>query len=273
MGVHHDRMKTALLGAGLTALCLSGCTLAPQVKGPPSAASTAETPGASPQKTSVSPVALRSYAPEQIVQVLRGLRDDKGAAPSLILDDLSIKEQAAGSASAQAAMFKKMQLLPERCAPLLNLDSAVTADATRGFGAVALDGALFASVGIIVDPTGGNQKRNAESKALLEDCGEITVRSGGTDTSMSTTSIPVEVAAEESFAFRASTDVASGMKMIAVTAITGSVMINAVALSYDVLLADFDETVAAKALAGFTQQALDKFAELPEEQRPVRRGP
>ncbi|BCW11516.1 hypothetical protein NtRootA4_25800 [Arthrobacter sp. NtRootA4] len=76
--------------------------------------------------------------------------------------------------------------------------------------------------------------------------------------------IPMMSMSEDSFAISATTKADTETKIIAVTATAGSVMINAAAVSADVLLADFDEAATVMALQDLAEQALDKFAELPE---------
>ncbi|QOT19313.1 hypothetical protein [Paenarthrobacter sp. YJN-5] len=256
-----EMKKAMLIAFAAICLTLSGCSATTEPQGLAGSDSQAASPAA--QEVTKISMPLRSHSAEQIVTVLRSLRDGEGKAPSFITDDASIREQVAGTSKAQTSVLSRVQVLPERCSSFLDLASSADSSLIRGMGMVGVNGA-FASIGIVLDETGGHKKRIEESKALLNDCGEVTLRSAENEASMSMKLLPLESSAEDGFAMSATANAPTQTKIVGVTAASGSVLVNAVAISSDVLLADFEETAALKSLRDLAEQALDKFAGLPE---------
>lgn len=254
--------KTVVIALAIASLVLAGCSAGSEGTNESSSGSAVDLSSTAPVRSKV-PVPLRAYSAAQIVQVLRGLHDSEGKAPSFITDDASMRDQTA-STPAQKSLLSKMQVVPEGCASLLDFAPPANAALTKGMGLVPVKGALAATIGVVVDSAAGHKLRNEESRALVSQCGTVTLRSGGKDTSMSMKLVPLDSASEDSFAITATAKGDTETKIVAVTATAGSVMINAAAVSIDIPGADFDESEAISELQDLAEQALDKFAVLPE---------
>lgn len=202
-------------------------------------------------------VALRAYTPEQIVQVLRELRDENGAHAAQVLDHDSLQAQSGGNSALQAALTP--EVTPESCTPFVNFAPTIEDGLTMGtsvFTAQKMQMMMSAAV----DAQAGHSERAEANSAAVEQCGDLTMKLAGQEIKMSMEHVPLEIEAENSLAVQGLGQAAGNeIHMVSFTAHTGSVLISGAAFSSE----DFDEGATLKSLAGMAQDALNRFANLP----------
>ena len=234
------------------AVVLAGCTIpGPDAEQPAGTAAVTETPAPKPQ------VPLRAYTSEQIVQVLEGLRDAKNAKPAQVLGNETILAQSKINSGLQSALTPEVS--PESCAPFVNFAPTMEDGLTMGM-AVFSSGGTQVMVTVAVDAKAGHSQRAELHDTTLEQCGDVTMKLAGQEIKLSMKALPLAIDAENSLAVRANGSAAgTELNMVNFNANTGSVMISGVAFAST----GFDESAALSDLARMTQDALDRFAELP----------
>ena len=244
-----------LLGftAVAAAMVMAGCTVpGTDEEQPAGAAAVTQTPAPKPQ------VPLRAYTSEQIVQVLEGLRDAKNAKPAQVLGNETILAQSKINSGLQSALTPEVS--PESCAPFVNFAPTMEDGLTMGM-AVFSSGGTQVMVTVAVDAKAGHSQRAELHDTTLEQCGDVTMKLAGQEIKLSMRAVPLAIDAENSLAVRANGSAAGKeLNMVNFNANTGSVMITGAAFTS----ADLDESAALSDLARMTQDALNRFAELPD---------
>jgi hypothetical protein len=112
-----------------------------------------------------------------------------------------------------------------------------------------------------VDPVNGHGTRAETNQSLLKECGNLTLKLAGQEATLTMTEVALKIEAENSLGVRA-TGLMAGteLNMVSFTANTGSVLLSGAAIS----AANFDEPAVLQDLSVMIQDALDRFAELPE---------
>ncbi|WP_458782295.1 hypothetical protein [Arthrobacter sp. D3-16] len=257
-------MKRLLrMGAVIAVVALTGCTATGEENQPQ-----ASTPETAPAEAKVKPrVALRDYTPEQIVQVLRELRDENGAQAAQVLDHNSLQAQSGRNSALQAALTP--EVTPENCTPFVNLAPTIEDGLTMGTSLFAAE-KMQIMISAAVDAQAGHSKRADANNAAVEQCGDLTMKLAGQEIKMSMDQVSLNIEAENSLAVQALGQAAGNkIHMVSFTANTGSVLISGAAFSSE----DFDEGSTLKSLAGMAQDALNRFASLPVSESTVPASP